>query len=588
MMHTKRNCTLLYTFILIAASYFFCFMLSPMVFHTDDDALIDLTLAKAQPHTIWWAAMFISPILSKAIGQFYIVKNISWWYVFQQILIVGGVFSTNYSFMETSREKKVPLYYSLLLIFAFDVVLLCPWIAYVSFTTTPSISIGGLIAIVLLNRGKKVKKQGNCFWATVIIVGYIIAFMLRDASGGAALPYLLLSILIKYTHLESISQKRYGKMVLRFIFVVLFFVICSLGLFIINKVLVDNIQGSDFVQFNEARVQYCDYGHDSFSDNPAIYDKVNWDANMANLGWNFMMKEKTTDSLRYITSHSSKDSRKARILKCIRTVFDDNNCLNTFLFAAVLCVGAFVIIILNKNKVHFLFWLFNNLGTLLITCFVMIQGRWLYRAEYAILYPMCVINFFFVLCGIQKRKNIAIVCASIFLCLSYLGYREYMLLEETRDNKISKEERNIAWVDYLNEHPENIYVEEISSSVRYMSPKGRVFFDNHTSTGGSDWNSAARQEFARVHGFDKGLSPDIFKEDNVYYVGTFSEDLYSSTMDYLLYMMNHYDAIGVAIVDRPNIVGDICVMHFVYPSNICNYESYYTFVDGQLIIIDID
>lgn len=588
----KNSKNILLAIGIVIFSYIMCSILTPMVYHTNDDAILDIAMSKAEWGETNWIPLFVHPFLSYILGILYIAfEKGAWWYIYQQSLIFLCIFNINYLFIRILNEYNQDKLGKTLILLAFNVLLFWPWISYVSFTATPVIIMSTIETFILSESIFPQNKLLLKRWL-IIVIGIILAFMTRDVSALACIPYIMLCLLFYTVKRKKINIRT----------IVIYIIICSmivgLGELVskTGRVISNKIQGEDFVEYNRAKSMVSDYSHDSIYDNPELYKKIGWDEDIASLAWNFMMEEKNVDALKVIAGTTRKESRRVYIIESINYIFKDNQCRVLFLFAFAVSVTALLSNIFFFSAEKILCWFLNNIGACIIAVYMMLRGRWLYRVEYVIILPMCIINLFLIIANNKKESasdsiTIKVYKTIIFLtdiiCMMLVVF-EVGIICDIAEDKAIKEQRQKLWVEYLNEHPESIFIEEVSSAVRFMSPRWKVskWIDNLSSTGDWDWNTAAKRRFAENHGFSSGLAPEVFEKDEVYYVGSIEIDKAEQdspySYRYISYMMNHHNALGVAIIDKPNGLDDISIMHFVYEFNEDDYEQYYTISEGMI------
>lgn len=581
--YLRRNKITILALLTVLVDYFVCIITSPMVFHTNDDFIIDFALSKARLGETWWLPTFIDSKLGYIIGAFYVLKNISWWFYFQHSLIIISVFAINYTLIKTLSNKMIPFKFYMCVVLLLNCCLFWRWISYVAFTMTPAICIASVISVIL-SYGLCGERRKYVFFLIFTLLVYYIALMIRRDSAVAGLPFLILAFFIKSSKDNGFTIKSWLRVGgIAFIFILLTFLNIHS-----RRFLLEQINGKEFIEFNDARIDYTDYYHDSYGKNPKMYEAVGWDEEMAGLLWNFCMEEKGTDELLYAKSNSEVLSKRVIVINSVQDIARDRNICILLLCAICISFLGAIAILLKKRYNNLLYYVFNNGGGALLLSYLLLQGRINLRSINVIILPLCIINIYLSIDSIevvelkkQNGNNIALLILTITLLVVC------SLLSENRRlyaNAIyAKGEReHLWWSEYVNEHSNNVYIEETGQGSTHTTPRGRINANNfnYSNTGDADWNCAARRQFCIINDFEKGFLPYIFEKENVYYVTKMDSGIIPP---YLLYMMKHHRAIGVAVVDRSDVVEGLCITHFVYDFNKTEYSEYYTIDDNILV-----
>lgn len=591
----------------VCIGYVVLCLFSAMTYYTNDDYGIQRILSMAEEGKLWWIHQFIGAWLSILVGNLYInIKGVPWWYIFHHIYLSLGISFFNYALFELSDRSSYSKKKTWMGVLLINICLFWYFITYASFTCSPAILCVGIIMLILVNPVKRLDKVHIILFYIGTIIMYAFALMMRIRVGLVLLPFLLLSIFISMVD-EYLVCSDY-RVLIKFTIVIMAYIVSTLALIVSSEKMTKKINGQEFLDFQSARIEYNDYIVDLYDENPELYNSVGWDECVGKIGsFVFFCNEKTDYSLKYIAENSKNSLLKMpfakKIERSINYMLSYSQMRNLFVWTIVIEVVALASVIYNylNKKINLLYFVLNNVGGLLITIYLMgINGRWIYRVEYIVFLPICVINIYFIicssslkldnvkvtvfikdkiLCAISALEMILLACSLVMVCIQI---PELFL---NMDNMKNEEACQVIVKDYMNNHPDNIYVDHTYAR-SWKNPKSEIIY-NSISDGGSSWKSAAWQQFCNIHGFENGINPDIFRSDNVYLIGTYD-------VVYLKYMMEHHNALGIAVVDRVDEVRDIDdsynieVMHFVYEDNKDSYDSYYTLENDEIIMTKDD
>ena len=108
---------------------------------------------------------------------------------------------------------------------------------------------------------------------TGVFVLYILLLAHRRDSGLALLCYIMLAFL--YYCIEE--GQKIKKILVKFGVIALSYLSATAIVIGINNAVQNYIDGEDFVEYYYARSAFMDYPHDTFDENPQMYEAKGWD-----------------------------------------------------------------------------------------------------------------------------------------------------------------------------------------------------------------------------------------------------------------------------------------------------------------------
>lgn len=586
----KRHVRFLIALLTTAVCFLIAALSSTLSYMTNDDAGIQSLLSGNVTGEPYITHQFINIILGAFISFLYkLLPQIQWWYVYSLLLLAAGIFMLHFCIIKICKDKKISLKTAILVIAVVDISFMVYSIANVSFTTVPAVLGTGLVALLFASdnvKNKRMLKWIGC----IVVIGYVLLLIHRSASAYALICYILLGVLWNFTGRYKVDRK----LVVRFGTVCMFFVLltgCITGL---NKIADEKINGTEFIQYNAARARYKDYGHDSYAENPELYEEAGWSEELYSLveRWYFMDDAVTTENFNYLSENSKvKSSITASSKAALMTALKDTDC------QAIIClwiVSIFFVILsvticFNVRKLYFI--CMNNMGSILLLVYQLLKGRMLYRSLFVVLLPAVVINCILIINHYRmKTKEDRIFKILLFLgllcCSSLVLDYTFDPIENANKEKIMEKSRKTE--EYVLAHPDNTYI-YAPSVYNNISPwfvytgKG---LSNMIPWGGSAYHSDNYNRRVELNSIDD-LSGEVVKRDNVYLL--FNENIMGEQpadkavlpVCFYLYLQENFDAKG--FVMEEDIEQMVYVYRFVFDDNLEDFKTYYTIEQGKIV-----
>lgn len=587
----KNKQTLLLTFLSTILWLLIAIATLPMVYMTNDDTSIQMALSGVHTGTPYPYHQFINSFLGHIIAGLYsITTTIPWWYIWSILCVLIGIFCIHWTIIKNSISKCE----SLLLICIFGLSFWIFTLSNIAFTVVPCIFSLGIIFLLFSNDAPRWNYPFICFSCIVIL----ISNWHRLYSGCVMLCYFGMGLLYYIIHCTNLNIKQ---KILRFlgtfgITIILVFVTVQ-----IDNIVKEYINPDTFTAFNEGRIDYMDYPHITYNENPQIFGNYGWNKNLASLvsDWCFLDERVTTEAFRGIcgadplydiNESNTIDLAQNSFISPLLSLLKENNyaIYLTCFFISIALFGELYIYLSGFliSKINF-FFISNTGGSLLLLLYLIYDKRLPLRAYMIILIPMILISCLLILkIRASSKKNPAnnfLWCLNlgILLILTIPSFL-YNYEPEALNKKILNIETCNAIDIYLEENNQNIYIADIISYDN-INPF------NHSSHnliwwGGSTYHS----EYFYLHLQNNNLSKlnmETFKQNNVYMLtSTSTIEEYSSTLQKLFDCLIEYNAIYMEKIDFINETRG--VYKFTFDETLNGYTGFYEIGEYTFYYID--
>ena len=508
----EKSFEILSSICLVVINLVIVFSIATPTYLTNDDASIANALSGNTLGEIYPYHIFVNYCLSYPISFLYgIFPHIPWWYAISILAIALGMFAIHYTYVRLANENHFSVWVAIAVAEVFDIALVWSLIQAVSFTIIPAML--GCFSIMILLTLQDITKP---FFRTVLIVLFGIntlwAVWHRQESGLIVICFYF--VIFAFLFFKT-NDNLWGYLK-KAIPIITVFILVILSIEI-NHIEKDKVSGKDFKDFNHYRSMFLDYPHDTYSENPELYDKVGWNENTYTLmnSWNFMDDNITTEKLKYITEHSNKKSQNV-INKTIQGVLEKPSC--NFLLLIWLCsvIVWILYIIINIKRECLIAGVLNNIGAGLLILYQILTGRILYRSMAAVIIPAVFINTILIFYSYKKKTTIL----SIIL-ITLLGTMGIYSITQNVNSKYWKSLDKLAKIDttvcqYLEKHSENTYISSVGVLTN-IDPFNDYSKSNMISVGGSEAYSDSYYRKLHRNGLEF-LNGDAFKKSNVFFI----------------------------------------------------------------------
>lgn len=591
-LYSKNSGIIIFSIITTIVLVIFVVLTTNITYMTNDDTSIARTLSGMYSGKPFITHQFINIILGAFISTLYkLFSGIQWWFIYSYLLMIIGVFLIHLSIFKVCQKKKYKLSFALLVIAAISTVFLIYPLSNVSFTTVPAILGAGLVMLLFVTAKSKNKLINRLVYITEF-VGFVLVLIHRKDTGFAILCFILLGFLYKILLQNSSSIK---KAIIQYLTICFSFILITLTLIISNSYATKSINGTDFVEFNQARVKYIDYAYSYCLANPTVFEKTSWDTNlrvMVSISWFFMDEEINTSTFNLLADEANahKTSLYESVKKQFKNIYTSNSyrlLIGAWLISALILL---FVLLYNKSIFNLIFFGFNNVGALILFLYQLYNGRIVYRSLYVIILPVVLINVFFALKEFNtsltiKRTGIVFTYLSILLLLIpalNLNFNKQIQLQKEQSVKNTR-----AVKSYLMENPDKTY---ISSSNPLNDTDIDVFMDyayygNAIFYGGSAFHSTVFYDQLK-HNNIEAADCSCLANDNVYFMTDIdsnkSYSKHNAFTNFYTYL-SKYNVLGFVKVDDINSKAH--VYKFVFENNVDQFDSYYTIADNELVLV---
>lgn len=538
---------------------------SEMVYLTNDDGSIQSTLSGFLTGEPYPFHQFVNFFLTYLLAGIYsLIPEVNWWYLWSQLLMAVGIFLVHLCLMKITPKYNFPFGVMVGILAFLDVGFLIYPIANISFTIVPAVFGTGIVALLFSLEDFLSEK---CRKAIILcsFFGYLLLLCHRKQTGMVILCYLLMAFLYYYFR----DGFRWKKAIGKFVITAGIFLLATLALDMANRNILNQQNGEKFIAFNSARSQYMDYPHETYNENPEAFQKVGWDKDTYDLvsNWCFLDEDVNTEAFSYLSEQTETVSESRQSLTA--DILKSDACRPILILWAVSFLGIVFVLLCHFDLRTFLFACFNNIGTLILMLYQILQGRALYRTVIIVLLPAFVINVLFCIKNYRKLYpqiwKWMMVFFALCCCVPILehtfdtGYRETV--------KASCEKYKIV-TEYMLKHPENFYVTEVgvtnNINPAYI-PQGH---SNSISWGGSTYYSGEYYRRLEKNGFSELTGAD-FSRDNVYLISTTNAVYESDIQDdnnlfakFYYWLRREYGATGYVLEET--ITDGVYVYHFIF------------------------
>lgn len=578
---------------MVLVSYLIAILTSEMGYVNVDDGSIQYTLAGYSVGEPFAVHQYINVILSYCISSLYrVFPGVQWWYVYSQLVVFVGMLLIHIAIFRCARAKELKIGIPAGIAAMIDIGLIVYTISNISFTTVPAVLGTGIAAMLFTQKG--LGRKGTIILNMLVVLGFAVMYMHRNSVGVVFACYILMAYLfylVRKDGFGNIVKNIVDFLILSGLMAVMFLLLRS-----INTSVQLGYQDEEFVRFNSARIAYMDYQHDSYEDNPELYEKAGWDKNIYELAnaLCFIPDEINADSFNYITDNSNKKTLSSEDVQ--ENVLEvPRGRVTLIIFVAGVLVSVLFVLI-SRDKTMLLFLLFNNVGSIILMLYQLYIGRILYRTIYIIILPAVVINLILVIMSYDRKRNINIMLKyliTIIVVVISVGVLEYNF-DGARNERVRGYRHNETEVNnYVMEHSDNTYVCTVKS-VRKMGPWNVYRTQkpyNILLWGGSTYYSPHFKEQLKANKLDR-LSGESFKQDNVYFMISIKarhgmkvkED--SVFISFYNYLKEYHDAIGFSLEDT--VTDSVYVYHFVYKENAEQYDEFFDVQGDRIVSIAAD
>ena len=578
--------------LLIAVAVFvLCITCGGLRYHTNDDANIQDYLSGEYTGTSFPSHPFIHVFLSYPISWLYrLIDGVEWWYVCEQGLMLIGTVLMNCALFSLAKRKGYPLVPVILLTVLANCCLLAYVFCLTSFTVVPAVIGTGAVCLFLAGYETNYRKAA----CIICYLLFVLAYCYRSDTGNVMICYCLLAVLyVCLTHPWK-WYRRAGA----FLLAAVLLIGTGMGLTRVNRQYQQRINGKGFTSFNSARASYIDFPHDSYEENPELYEQAGWSQETVWLveQWCFMDEHVTTENLNFLAKNSKQERKSIRfsVLRERFAALQEQEAIQpTEWFWVAAAAFALAAILFRWSLNRFLVFLANLLGTVILILYQLYLGRILYRTMLICILPSAMINLIIGVTGLGalKKRWLCLALSGLIIVAGIfpaVGVAQVTFSEARAATIAEQESMAIALGEYAKGHPRSIYIRDMAT-VRDWYPAARRPV-NLIDWGKPDFNSAANRLRLKANGIDK-LTGEVLKRDNVYFI--FNVNLVkregrqipeaSRLRHFYAWLRQEYGAVGIRQTGRIWEAG-LFIYHFVFKENAAE-GTYYDILDDGTVIL---
>lgn len=563
---------------LVAALFILIRYTNTITFLNNDDTNILKTLAGYFTGTPYPSHPFINVLLGLAVSSLYsLFPGLAWWPFLQILLLYIGVIAIGACVLKAFRHRNLPLVFPLISIAVFIVLLISYALVWMTFTLTAAV-LGSAAVAILLSFGMDERDEAHPALPLIAATLFCcLCFLVRNSSGVSMVPFIALSGLYR---LIVMWKRKRGRSAL--LLCGLSMAALSAALMFVNRAGIEWTNPEGFYEFNSARGRYMDYPHDTYDENPAMYNAIGWDKTLYELAENrFFMDERiTAETLRYIADRSNAANRPVsyRLENALRLglTFTRQNGPLQYMFWPLLGLLLISLLSFFRHRDRWLSLLTCccfAAGGFLLCLYLCYTGRFLLRTLHLIAYPTTVGMLMMTAeivegrCALSADFSFRARKMNLALTVLVTGALLYGLINTVgvlnRNDPMPELRVSRQVKSYVIEHDHEVYVRavnignDVDPYLVYRGADGRPV--NLFDWGGTGMHSGYLQKQLQVNDLP-AFTPDIFRQDDVFFIASVENDMAKL---FETYMVENQGAAGLKEVDR--ITSTIVVYRVEYP-----------------------
>ncbi len=531
-------------------------LILPITFLTNDDASIMYTFAgyfTGEPYPIHG---FVNLPLGYLTSMLYLLApGVPWWPTLQMFFVVVSIWTIFYTLWNTGASNGVRHGWMLLInTILYALALIYP-VARLSFTMTACVlGSAGVLRLFSADTGRD---AGEPLPLLVMLesLGLMIAcFLFRNSTGYSLVCFWAAGVVYHAIHTGAYRAAGEKKREFRRLGVYALAGILAFGSLVwLNGWTYRNMNPEGYAAFEEARGNFFDFPHAAYADDPAFYRSLGWDEETFRLVENgcFIDPNVTADTLNLAVGHGAQRARTGLISRLTGALaygeafFRGNGAAEYILVVPVLtAAGALYYFLREKRRwVELLILMGIALGAAALSFYLCLKERLILRAFQAVALPTAVLLpvLFLRLRGANRRDKagkagkivgavlvlIATVAFGWSLTKTALWFESYHPAQQISDMRTAER--------YAMDHRDNVYI--IQPTFIYNIEAFKTYPDekpvNIVDWGDTGIYSGWKTKQLEINGL-RALTPDIFRQDNVYLMGTADAEELQILVDYLV------------------------------------------------------
>ncbi len=543
------------------------FALFKVTFLNNDDANILYALAGYRSGAPYPTHRFINVALGLLISGLYrAAPSIPWWTVCQLTMLFAALTVIGACALKLADRALLPLWAALGLIALLYMTVFVYPVAWIAFTLTAGMlgtAACALIVAIDWERDARLQRRASAAGAVALL---LLCFFTRNSSGYSMLCFAAAAAL--YQLIKAPVRMRVR-------------VACALAAGVaaaalavcLNNWGVARYNPPYYAEFEAARGHFIDYPHVTYEEDPAFFASLGWDKTIYDLADNlcYLDTAVNAETMNAIAAYPyAEDAGMLRRLAgalAYGEAFFRGSGVSQYMLAVpvLLTLWLLALCIRRRGKSAELpIACAVAAGAFLLCFYLCFAGRFPVHTFMLIAIPTTVMEWLLLLCmwgekrtftqnkqiGGEKRKYIAryLQFVGIFLTSAAVAWSLGMTQKTLFDtDRTALVEQNAAAETYAMEHPDNIYLTDVTSLENIgaftVYPEEKPV--NLIDWGGTGMHSGWKEAQLAANGL-ASLSAGLFRQENVYFITAVDSDKLAMLDAYLT---AHAGAVGYTCIE---------------------------------------
>ncbi|MDO4798644.1 MAG: hypothetical protein Q4A01_11580 [Coriobacteriales bacterium] len=405
------------------ASVAVSWLLAPPTFGMNDDAKMQLILSGGGWSDPSGHAVFINYVLGKLVATLFVLApTVPWWFVWQVACIAASLYVWNlcvaYAFCGSEgppRRGRVCVSIAMCLLSSVCVYMYA--LTLVSFTLTAGAmaSCAVMLQCVRMARPALAARHRYGVYEALLVVG---AYCTRSSSAMAALPFAALLFVAPLADVIREKDDRraraldLARAMVPLVAGVALVLCCS----VVHSVQYGTPEWKQFLSANAARHKYMDYPHDSYEENPQLYQSVGWSDELETLvndEWLFMDERVTSEAFLTLSKEGAQTEQLG-----LRDIYDswrfgegmfDSRTVTALVVLSALCVVLLAMLLRGRRWWPQLLMVVAGVAVCMVELYYLeMRGRLVTRVGLVSVWPTLAFLLGLTLtCGLQAARDLA-------------------------------------------------------------------------------------------------------------------------------------------------------------------------------------
>ena len=389
------------SFVLTISVYAICILSGRMRFLTNDDMSIQEALSGNLTGSPYPFHPFISSLLGHVLSRVYVAfPGHPWWFLYDHLLMVTGVILIGHSLLRVLRAVRLPRLFAIVFVLLFDFTFFFYPIMCVSFTIVPCVLGAGFMMELVIN-GKRCP-----YWLLTVICAAtaLVCTCHRSESGLVICGFICVALFVcSLRELGGVSvpvssggenarRRQVSGVARHYLPALVASIVVTLAIPLYNRSIMARIDSQDYVTFNAARSRFNDYPHDTYDNNPALFQEVGWDRDLYKLAvnWFFMDDAINREAFEHITQGSRIQARSTNLVDLSHraaALMGEKHLIPEFIACSVCLASCAVVLWSRRDRLGMLALAVDIALMVSLICIQLYTGRALYRSVVITVFP---------------------------------------------------------------------------------------------------------------------------------------------------------------------------------------------------------